>query len=171
MSGTTTYSPRVLDKLAVAAASSVPGVQATSGSWAGLGTAAFPRCDARIDPIRHTVDVTCTLAVSWPAPVTAVAERVQRAIVSWLSTLTDLKVGSVSVGVEQAVASEHRVSDADVAGSPDRPPLAEITVRPGVTVFSPQVRPPVRVRKPSIRPPVALVPVVTASMREVHHVL
>lgn len=149
MSGTTTFSEKMLTKLAVAAASEVAGVEFVSSSWAGLGARSYPRAEATIDRLQQRVEVTCSLAVSWPSPVTDVAARVQQNIRAWIPAVTGLEVTTVDVTVEQSVHGATRVSMADVESSP-----AAIDLRPVVAPGG------ARVRRPSISEPEPLRPIV-----------
>lgn len=160
MNGTTTYSQRLLSKLVVAAAVEVPGVEAVSSSWAGLGARSYPRAEVTLDRLQERARVNCVLAVSWPAPITDIAERVQQNVRVWLTEMTGLEVVSVDVSVEQTLASTERVSVADLAASPSAPGITAVSAPGGI-----------RVRRPSIREPRPLRPItVTPLFSEVRRV-
>lgn len=153
MTGSTTFSERALTRLAVAAASEVPGVEVVSSSWAGLGARSYPRAEVTLDRLQQRAQFTCALAVSWPAPVTDIAARVQHNIRTWVPAMTGLEVVKVDVSVEQTLAGAHRVSAAEVAASTEAPELAAVSAPGGI-----------RVRRPSIREPRPLRPIRTTPL-------
>lgn len=139
MTGATNFSDRTLSRIINSAATSVPGVEVITSSWAEIGTRSYPRCDLRLDFHAHTLQVDSFLAVSFPAPVTDVAAKVRTNIHTWVKAMTGLEATHVNVTVEQTLLRDHRLSQADLNSGPSVPRLQPIHVRPGREPRSPKL--------------------------------
>ena len=126
MTGYTHISERAINRIAAHSASAVPGVVHTSGGIVKLG-GNYPRCDAIVDRTAGRVRLDVAIAVSWPAPVSAVAARVRDAVRRGVEAATGLTAGAVNVSVDQVVHSAHRVS----ADDPVRPRRSQSRPAPG----------------------------------------
>ncbi|GAB3942634.1 Asp23/Gls24 family envelope stress response protein [Corynebacterium tapiri] len=137
MTGTTVIADRIVSRVVNDAASAVPGVQTLTSSWAEIGTKSYPRCDVRQDSVANEVHVDSFIAVSWPSPVTAVAERVQANIVSWVKSMTGMDATRVNVVVEQTIAGHARVSSAELSAMDTEPQLTPVETAPSREITSP----------------------------------
>lgn len=102
-----------------------------------------------VDDTAGTVGIEMFIAVTWPSPVTAVAETVRGTVAETVRELTGLRVTRVNVVVGPVVTGEHirRVTRGQLEDLPRRP-------RP-----RPVAAPPVRVRRPRTTVTVPLRPV------------
>ncbi|AGS33982.1 hypothetical protein B841_02495 [Corynebacterium maris DSM 45190] len=138
MTGHTHISERAINRIAAHSASAVPGVVHTSGGIVKLG-GNYPRCDAIVDRTAGRVRLDVAIAVSWPAPVSAVAAHVRDAVRHDVEAATGLATGIVNVSVDQVVHSAHRVSADDLAEAPAHGMTTQISVTPRTRVTSPKV--------------------------------
>lgn len=137
MTGHTHISERAINRIAAHSASTVPGVESTSGGIVKLG-GAYPRCDAIVDRTAGRARLDVAIAVSWPSPVSAVAARVRDAVRHGVEAATGLTAGIVNVSVDQVVHSAHRVSPDDLAEVPAPGATTQISVTPRTRVTSPK---------------------------------
>lgn len=126
--GATDISIRTFDKLVTAAIRSVPGTCDVDSKLAGIAGRGFPRVHTQVDSYRRVLAVEASIAVTWPAPVTQVAEQVRAAIAEAARTYTDYETTRVNVSVGTVVPGE-RIAPTSVAA------------RPHAAAFSPQVNP------------------------------
>lgn len=169
MKGRTRISERALSRIALHSAATVPGVSVTSGGFAGLG-GGYPRCDVSVDRAAGRVRLDLTIAVSWPAPVSAVAAHTRETIGRHVAAATGLSVSAVNVSVEQVLNSRHRVTEADLTADTPDYRHREVALRSPTPVRSPQLirlpaklstrRPLTPVRTTAVRPlrPVRVLP-------------
>lgn len=166
MKGSNNFSDRTLSRIATTAAATVPGVAVVSSSWTEFGTRSYPRCEVRLDFRTQKVQLDFFLAVTFPAPITDVAVRVQANAETWIKAMTGLETDQINVTVEQTVLSDGRLTPADVNAAPAVPRLQQIQVRHGVTVRSPRQRGSVDVRSPQTAPSTPVRSPVTAPESE-----
>lgn len=120
--GTVVLSERAVAKIVAAAAASVPGTTSLSRGLERIAGRSYPRYDVMIDDHAGSTTIEAFIAVSWPAPVTAVAEQVRSTIARWVTTMTGLRVEQVNVVVGPVVAGSQRVSREALAAAPTAPP-------------------------------------------------
>lgn len=135
--GITRISERSVSRIVEAATLSVPGSVRADGGLAGRS---FPRFDVEVDDIAGIVSVEAFIAVSWPSPVTSVAESVRATIKDWIIGLTGLKPVAVNVITGPVVSNRRRVTQANLDAAPVAPVVTPVRVRNKVSVSSPQVR-------------------------------
>ena len=138
MTGYTHISERAINRIAAHSASAVPGVVHTSGGIVKLG-GNYPRCDAIVDRTAGRARLDVAIAVSWPAPVSAVAARVRDAVRRGVEAATGLTAGAVNVSVDQVVHSAHRVNADDLAETPAPEMTTQISVTSRTRITSPRV--------------------------------
>lgn len=137
--GTVVLSERAVAKIVAAAAASVPGTTSLSRGLERIAGRSYPRYDVMIDDHAGSTTIEAFIAVSWPAPVTAVAEQVRSTIARWVTTMTGLRVEQVNVVVGPVVAGSQRVSREALAAAPTAPQVTPVNVTPS-TVRSPAPR-------------------------------
>ncbi|HAT1504362.1 Asp23/Gls24 family envelope stress response protein [Corynebacterium striatum] len=113
-SGSLRFSIKSLERIVGTAIASVPGTVAIDAKLAGLAGRAFPRLLIQSDPTKEVVAVDANIAVTWPSPVTAVAEAARAAIEEAVRTYTGYATTRVNVTVAAAVPGE-RVTGLAVA--------------------------------------------------------
>ncbi|ARU45505.1 hypothetical protein [Corynebacterium silvaticum] len=130
---------RALTKLAKAAVHSVPGtVRVPRRAGRSL-----PRIDVRRDDLHSIPTVEAFVAVTWPSPVTAVAENVAAAISEWFSSYAGIQ----GVPVNVVVTALNHGARLDVAPEP-QPPRVTHPVAPEPQSLVPIVTAPQRALKP-----------------------
>lgn len=130
---------RAVHKVVTAATASVPGTVSAGGGFDKLTGMSFPRFDLLVDRASHIVTVEATIAVSWPSPVTDVAEKVRTTIARWITDATGMNVGHVNVVVGNVVGAPDPVTALQVAAADEQPTLAPVAVAPS-EVTSPRYR-------------------------------
>lgn len=138
--GTVVFSERAVSRVVAAAAASVPGTTSISRGLERIAGRSYPRYDVMIDDHAGSTTIEAFIAVTWPAPVTAVAEQVRTTIAEWVTSMTGLRVEQVNVLVGPVVAGPHRTTRAEVTGAPLAPELTPVNVTSS-EVRSPAQRP------------------------------
>lgn len=137
-----TITERAVQRIATAACHAVPGTVATGGTFEKVAARNLPRIDVRVEQDRKIASIDMQIAVSWPAPVTSVAEKVRGAVASWVSAMTGLRVTRVNVTVN-GIENYGRVTAAQLDGANLTPPIRPVTVASTSTrVVSPRVTAP-----------------------------
>ncbi|AFM06707.1 hypothetical protein [Corynebacterium pseudotuberculosis] len=128
-----TITDRALTKLAKAAVHSVPGTVRVSRR-AGRS---LPRIDVRRDDLHSPPTVEAFIAVTWPSPVTGVAENVAAAISTWFSAyagIHDVPVNVVVTALNHGtrLAATHEIQPPEVTHPqvPDHQVLMPIVTAP-----------------------------------------
>lgn len=152
---------RALGRIVAAAAASVPGTTALGRSLGRIAGRTYPRYDVLIDDAAGTASVEAFIAVTWPSPVTGVAEAVRATVIDWVRGLTGLTVTHVNVVVGPVVAGEHsrRVTQAQIDARPRLPQLSP-TEAPALRVQHPRTEPPAALPRVRVPAPAPLTPVV-----------
>lgn len=99
--GRTRIADRVLESIALRAASEVHAVAHTPGMLGGMLSSGLP--SAAVTTAADHVRCRLSVAVRWGNPVTATAESVRRAVAVKVADLTGLVVEAVDVQVEAVV--------------------------------------------------------------------
>lgn len=146
---------RAVSRIVAAAAQSVPGTTQVGKTLDRIAARSFPRYDVLVDAERGVVSIEAFIAVTWPAPVTRVAEEVRATITDWVTGMTGLRVTHCNILVGTVVKGEHRVTPELIDAAPDLPALRPVTVR------EPQVSTPQEAEDGPSR--IALRPVTVAS--------
>ena len=146
-------SDRAMNRIVSAAAASVPGTTELNRSRERIAGRTYPRYDVIVDDAAGTCSVEAFIAVTWPSPVTSVAEAVRATITDWIHDYTGLTVTRVNVIVGPVVAGDRtrRITPDLVAANPTHPQLRAIATRP------------LRVTHPSLSASRHLQPVTVAS--------
>ncbi|WPF66470.1 MULTISPECIES: Asp23/Gls24 family envelope stress response protein [unclassified Corynebacterium] len=131
---------RAVSRIVAAAAQSVPGTTQVGKTLDRIAARSFPRYDVLVDAERGVASIEAFIAVTWPAPVTRVAEEVRATITDWVTGMTGLQVTHCNILVGTVVKGEHRVTAELIDASPDLPALRPVTVREP-KVASPQEAP------------------------------
>ena len=100
---------RVIDRIAVAAATSIPGVQRHVNGLDRVTGRGLPRTDVTI--AGGHVRARVSIAVTWPQPLPTVAAAVRDAVTERLTTLVGLTVDAVDVAVTTVMAAQHPHQD------------------------------------------------------------
>ncbi|MBZ8177698.1 Asp23/Gls24 family envelope stress response protein [Corynebacterium sp. 3HC-13] len=135
--GITRISERSVSRIVEAATLSVPGSVRVDGGLAGRS---YPRFDVEVDDTAGTASVEAFIAVSWPSPVTSVAESVRAAIKDWIIGLCGLRPVAVNVVTGPVVSNHRRVTQASIDAAPVSPVVTPIRTRNRVRIQTPQVR-------------------------------
>ena len=95
---------KVIDRIAIAAATTIPGVQRRSSGLDRVTGRGLPRTDVTVagGHIRARVDI----AVTWPQPLTTVAAAVRDTVTERLTTLLGFTVDAVDVAITTVMAAE-----------------------------------------------------------------
>lgn len=95
---------KVVDRIAILAATSVPGVQRHTSGLDRVTGRGLPRTDVTVagGHIRARVDI----AVTWPQPLPTVAAAVRDAVTERLTTLIGFTVDAVDVAITAIVTME-----------------------------------------------------------------
>ena len=117
---TTRFGLRAAEHIIGSALAEVPGVTPVDSKLAGLGGRGFPRLMIQMDPTTQTAAVDAAIAVTWPSPVTAVAEAAREAVESALQRFMGYEATRVNIVVGQAVPGT-RVTAQDLADFVPRP--------------------------------------------------
>jgi uncharacterized alkaline shock family protein YloU len=97
----------VIAAYAAAAAREVAGVHAlTGGHLARLERRDPDRLGVRVATAGEGVDLELHLVTEWGAPIPAVAATVDRSVRTYLASMVDLDVGTLSVVVDDVAAPE-----------------------------------------------------------------
>lgn len=127
--GSNILTERAVTRIVAAAAASVPGT-ATVERIAGRS---HPRFDVMIDDRSRSASIEAHIAVTWPSPVTAVAEAVRSTVTRRVREMTGLRVEHVNVVVGPVEADGRRVTreEIDAARLPEPRPVRarELAVR------------------------------------------
>lgn len=102
--GTLTIRDRAVQRIAEAAANSVPGVVPAAQSSSSLNTAlgrAYPRIDCEVagDRVRAQVDIVGL----WPVPAPQLGVQVRQVVTDQLQALAGLRVDAVDVTIAKVV--------------------------------------------------------------------
>lgn len=136
-------SDRAVSRIVSAAAASVPGTIGLGRSLERPAGRTYPRYDVIVDDVVGTCSIEAHIAVTWPSPVTDVAEAVRDSIIAWIEDATGLKATHVNVVVGPIVPGQRVLKSLAT-----RPQLRAVKV------------PPLRVTHPVIKSsPVPLRPV------------
>lgn len=152
-------SDRAVARIVAAAAASVPGTTELGRSLERIAGRTYPRFDVLVDDTARTCSVEAYIAVTWPSPVTDVAEAVRSTISTWVREYTGLTVTTVNVVTGPVVAAPRVTTVA-----PTRPTLRPVTVAP-LRVTHPVAPPGEPLRPVTVAPPVALRPVTVTPTR------
>ncbi|MCH6197776.1 Asp23/Gls24 family envelope stress response protein [Corynebacterium mastitidis] len=120
---------RAVSRIVAAAASSVPGTTQVGKTLDRIAARSFPRYDVLVDADRGVASIEALIAVTWPAPVTRVAEEVRATITDWVTGMTGLRVTHCNIVVGAVVKGEQRVTAELIDAAPDLPALRPVTVR------------------------------------------
>ncbi|KQB87371.1 Asp23/Gls24 family envelope stress response protein [Corynebacterium lowii] len=120
---------RAVSRIVAAAAQSVPGTTQVGKALDRIAARSFPRYDVLVDPERGVVSIEAFIAVTWPAPVTRVAEEVRATIIDWVTGMTGLRVTHCNILVGAVIKGEQRITAELIDATPDLPALRPITVR------------------------------------------
>lgn len=134
--GITRISERSVSRVVEAATLSVPGSVRVDGGLAGRN---YPRFDIEVDDAAGTASVEAFIAVSWPSPVTTVAEAVRATIQDWVRGLTGLRPTAVNVVTGPIVTGERRVTQAVVDAAPRTPEVTPVHTRNKAKISSPKI--------------------------------
>lgn len=118
-------SDRAVSRIVAAATASVPGTIELGRSMERIAGRTYPRYDVIVDDAAGSCSIEAFIAVTWPAPITAVAEAVRDSIIAWVHDATGLEVTHVNVVVGPIVLGQ-RVSES----LPTRPQLRAVSVPP-----------------------------------------
>jgi uncharacterized alkaline shock family protein YloU len=124
---------RVLEKIGVQAALSVPGVVPHSSGIVQLAGRKLPRVSVQMDPTGASAVADVQIATSWPAPTVAVAQVAREAVGEWIEHSTGVPVLAVNVEVAAVVpGADHRpaVTVQDLTDAPRTPELTRVTAEP-----------------------------------------
>ncbi|MCK7637503.1 Asp23/Gls24 family envelope stress response protein [Corynebacterium pygosceleis] len=121
-------SEKTVTKIVRQAAASVPGTtDQVSGGIDVLGRG-YPRFDVELDSNGDAVSIDAYIAVTWPSPVTRVAETVRTTIFDWVRDMTDIPVVRVNVTVGPIVQGTERVTDTQLRDFDTTPRLRPVVV-------------------------------------------
>ena len=99
--GRLTIADRVVERVAVHAASGVDGTTAVGSRLGRVVGRSFPRADVEI--AGHRVRVTMTVATVWPAVLAEVTSQVRQSVTRSISDLVGMHVDSVDVHAGKVV--------------------------------------------------------------------
>ncbi|MBI8990024.1 Asp23/Gls24 family envelope stress response protein [Corynebacterium meridianum] len=120
-------SEKTVTKIVRQAAASVPGTTDQAGGLDVLGRN-YPRFDVELDSNSDAVAIDAYIAVSWPSPVTRVAETVRTTIFDWVRDMTDIPVVCVNVTVGPIIPGSDRVTEAELNAFDTTPRLRSVVV-------------------------------------------
>ncbi|MEY8566173.1 Asp23/Gls24 family envelope stress response protein [Corynebacteriaceae bacterium 7-707] len=127
----TTIETRVLEKIGVHAALSVPGVIRHSSGIGQITGRRLPRVAVQMDPAGTAAVVDVQVATSWPAPTVAVAQVTREAVGEWIEHTTGVPVLAVNVEVAAVVpAPGPAVTVRDLSEAPRTPELTTVSATP-----------------------------------------
>lgn len=127
--GATTITERAVRRIVAAAVDSVPGIVPTSARGLDRMTKrSYPHYEVLMHPVQHSVSITITIAVSWPAPVIKIATAVQDAVCTWVERMTGLQVTTVNVDVGPVLVNPERLTQAHVDARPQMPTVKDPVV-------------------------------------------
>lgn len=115
--GHTDIAPRGVERVVEKAVRQIPGIADLDARLAGLGGRGYPRINVQLDGERQLAAATADIAVTWPSPVTAVAEETRYVIAEAIRVYTGYTVSRVNVTVGESVPGE-RVTRQDIAHRP-----------------------------------------------------
>ncbi|MBI8999504.1 Asp23/Gls24 family envelope stress response protein [Corynebacterium sp. CCM 9185] len=125
--GRVKISEKTVTKIVRQAAASVPGTTGQAGGLDVLGRN-YPRFDVELDRNADAVAIDAYIAVSWPSPVTRVAETVRTTIFDWVRDMTNIPVVRVNVTVGPIVPGADRVTEAELSAFDTTPRLRSVVV-------------------------------------------
>lgn len=134
-----TIETKVLEKIGVQAALSVPGVVPHSSGLVQLAGRRLPRVSVQMDPTGTCAVADVQIATSWPAPTVAVAQVAREAVGEWIEHSTGVPVLAVNVDVAAVVPvvdpdsgpdSSPAVTVQDLADTPRTPELTRVAAEP-----------------------------------------
>ncbi|WIM68076.1 Asp23/Gls24 family envelope stress response protein [Corynebacterium breve] len=153
MSDSYRISERTVERIASVATKSVPGTVNQDAKLAGLAGRSLPRFTASIDRPAGLVTIDAEIAVAFPAPAKAIAERVRQTITSRVQTFTGYTVSRVNVTI---VAFAPSPTGARVTRDEVRHHRVEATLRPiqvpSKSIVHPEVLPQQPLRAVSVAP-------------------
>ncbi|MBC3186054.1 Asp23/Gls24 family envelope stress response protein [Corynebacterium sp. zg-331] len=120
---------RAVSRIVAAAAQSVPGTTQVGKAFDRLAARGFPRYDVLVDAERGVVSIEAFIAVTWPAPVTRVAEEVRTTITNSVTSMTGLRVTHCNILVGAVVKGSRRITAELIDATPSLPALQPVTVR------------------------------------------
>ncbi|GAB2501645.1 hypothetical protein CATRI_01950 [Corynebacterium atrinae] len=147
---TLTITDRAVARIVAMAAASVPGTTSLERGLDRLAGRTYPRYDVEVDEYSNSCSVEAFIAVTWPSPVTLVAEAVRTTITEWVQALTGLAVTRVNVVVGPVVPGA-RISPELIDAHPAHPTPRPVTVAP-LRVASPSVPAPCPLRPITVTP-------------------
>ncbi|UZJ26057.1 Asp23/Gls24 family envelope stress response protein [Rhodococcus antarcticus] len=102
--GSLVVKDKVIDRIAVVAATSIPGVQRHTSGLDRVTGRGLPRTDVTVagGHIRARIDI----AVTWPQSLPTVAAAVRDAVTERLTTLVGFTVDAIDVGITTIVPAE-----------------------------------------------------------------
>lgn len=95
---------RAVEKIAIAAASEISGVQSAGSTLDGVIGRAYPQADVQV--AGGHAKVSLELAVTWPSPLAPTTAAVRDRVRDRLETLAGLRVDRVDVTVAKLVQAE-----------------------------------------------------------------
>lgn len=101
--GRTTIAPRVVERIAVAAAAEVDATARASGGLTRLVRGRLPRASAVV--AGQTSRISVEVAATWPTPLASVAGEVRDHVTERVGTLAGVDVTAVDVTVAEIIAS------------------------------------------------------------------
>lgn len=104
------FTERALSTIVQQAILSVPGVVQRSSGLEKITGRSYPRFNIDSDDTNGSVSIDSTIAVTWPSPVTAVAETVRDTVRTWISRFTGIENVTVNVAVGPVVNVPTRVT-------------------------------------------------------------
>lgn len=124
--GTLVIKERAIERVAVAAALTVPAVVRTTGGMSRLTGRELPRADVSMG--EHSVSINLYVSLAWPSTISDVAASVHSEVARALDTIAGLPLHRLNVVVAATAtgrAVEHRASHTDARTPPrPRPPTA-----------------------------------------------
>lgn len=101
--GRTTIAPRVVERIAVAAAAEVDATARASGGLTRLVRGRLPRASAVV--AGQTSRISVEVAATWPTPLASVAGEVRDHVAERVGTLAGVDVTAVDVTVAEIIQS------------------------------------------------------------------
>lgn len=110
-------SEKAVERVAEAAALTVPGVRSLDAKLAGLAGRSFPHIEVRLDRASATAAIEADIATTYPSPVAAITDAVRATIIAHVRALCGLEVTRVKITVAniEADPTGGRVTWDDVA--------------------------------------------------------
>lgn len=118
---TVLISERAVTKIVAAAAASVPGTRSFSTGMGRLTGRRYPRFDVQLDHDADTATIEAFIAVTWPAPLVDVAEKVRETIIEHVRVLCGIEVLACNVVVGPVFPAKQRVTASELNFPPLTP--------------------------------------------------